>query len=468
MNYHGGLIFTLSLLLMAIISLHATYLIKKRRFLLFDPLNMFWAGFLVVYVMQSLELSTEISEKYTRDVIMQTLLWCAVSAVCVIAGYESGLGKRVSTYVPRMPSEPVRSRFLVIAAGIFLAAVLGIATKVSGAGGLDAWASVGRGGQVYAGLSPILNIIIQFELFLHYGAILLLFYAYMYPVPRFTKTLIWSAVIFTVLYFFYVGTRSRTIIMAAGILGATHLPRRKNPSLALVLPAVFAVLCVVPLLAAYRGHFTGLSFNLDKIDFNEAVEVATPNFLKSKDQVVQQESTPLSGQEINCTLAIFNLVPDKFDYNYGYPLLQIFTQPIPRGYWYGGKIYPMLESFTPIMAEANLSQAWNYTGRVPFLMGPAFGFVGYWWAAGGPIALILASFVTGILFRTLRNIYEREPGNKGDMMLMMMLAPLGFFEAASVPLFFLVNQPIQFIGIILAVRFSGTVTQNSTLIHEHN
>jgi hypothetical protein len=41
--------------LLAVIGAHVALLHSQRRWLLFDPLNMFWAGYLVVYVLQPIK-----------------------------------------------------------------------------------------------------------------------------------------------------------------------------------------------------------------------------------------------------------------------------------------------------------------------------------------------------------------------------------------------------------------------------
>lgn len=77
--------------------------------------------------------------------------------------------------------------------------------------------------------------------------------------------------------------------------------------------------------------------------------------------------------------------------------------------------------------------------RQLILAGPAFTFVGHWFAVGGAVALAVAGFVTGCFFRLIRNLYHRAPASQGDKILYFFLMPIGFNEAAATPLFWVFN-----------------------------
>jgi hypothetical protein len=54
------------------------------------------------------------------------------------------------------------------------------------------------------------------------------------------------------------------------------------------------------------------------------------------------------------------------------------------------------------------------------------------------------------MFRAIRYIYDRQPGNEGDVVLYASLVPLGFGEAAGEPLMFLFTLPFT-LGPLLIV-----------------
>jgi hypothetical protein len=147
------------------------------------------------------------------------------------------------------------------------------------------------------------------------------------------------------------------------------------------------------------------------------------------------------------------LTPDIVNYNCGYSLLELITRPIPRGLW-PGKRYPMIEALHPIMKQGKLSQRTVATGKGKLLVGPAFTFAGYWYAVGGPLVLMLAGFLTGCFFRVIRMVYDRSPGNEGDIVLYASLVMLGFYEAAATPLVWVFGLPSSLIPLLLAIMYS--------------
>jgi hypothetical protein len=92
-----------------------------------------------------------------------------------------------------------------------------------------------------------------------------------------------------------------------------------------------------------------------------------------------------------------------------------------------------------VLREAQLSQA---TVRgTDMLMGPAFTFIGHWFYVGGPIGLIFGGLLTGVLFRTIRTLYDRECRSEGGILIYVSLIGIGFSEAVSTPLAWLSSLP---------------------------
>jgi len=158
------------------------------------------------------------------------------------------------------------------------------------------------------------------------------------------------------------------------------------------------------------------------------------------------------GIEFNCVMTVIDLVPSHVPYNYGYPFLEIFTRWIPRAAW-PDKVYPGLEAVFPLLLLGGLSDVWVPTSKEPLLMGPAFTFVGHYWAMGGPLALVLAGLLTGVMFRMIRTLYERNPGSEGDVILYANLIIIGFTEAAATPFVWIYSLPLTMLPVVVLLRF---------------
>jgi hypothetical protein len=245
----------------------------------------------------------------------------------------------------------------------------------------------------------------------------------------------------------YLGTRSQMIHLAATSLAAYYLPLRKNPKWYLLAAGVVVLLVLVNFQGQYRGQFTNLSFNLDRIDMDDALDRSLPLNLGGGGK--KRAGDVSRGAEFNCVMTIVELVPDQVDYNLGYGHLEVFTRPIPRAVW-PTKIYPAMESVQGVLLKGGLAEKYVATSQRPLLMGPAFTFAGHWYYVGGPLALILAGFLTGVLLRLIRTIHDRVPDSEGDLLLFSQLFMIGFGEAATTPLNWLYSLPFT-MGILFVI-----------------
>lgn len=429
-----------------IVALHSWFLVKQRRWFAFDPLNTFWAGVLVCYVLQPLAHAATFVQWQGRDVVTATTWWIAVSLVPVAAGYNSRLGPQIGR---RIPHPPVRlhPRKLFLSSWVLIGlGLMGYVYQMASAGGLRAWASVARGGTDWARVSAYTAGLAKL---LPLGSILLLFHVEMHRVPRSRRVLSWALAWLIWLWFLYLGSRSRVIAQTAMMLSALYLPRRRQPRLAFLALGFVVLLVIVNFQVAYRGNFTNFSLNLGRVDWGELGNRILGDAAESPSS--SGETSVSRGIEFNCVMTTIKLVPSAIPYNYGYPLLELFTRWIPRAVW-PGKIYPGLEANFPIFHQGGLSQTWVKTSRRALLMGPALTFVGYWWAVGGPIALFLGGFLTGTMLRAIRTLYNRRPGSQGDLLLYNSLFLVGFTEAAATPLVWLYSVPFTLLPLVLVFR----------------
>jgi hypothetical protein len=155
--------------------------------------------------------------------------------------------------------------------------------------------------------------------------------------------------------------------------------------------------------------------------------------------------------DFNVAMAVIELVPARVPFNYGWGFVEFFTRPIPRSLW-PEKIYPGLESWQGVLREGDLTTAKAIGTEL--LMGPAFTFLAFYWYIFGPLALFAGGWGTGVLLRAIRTVYDREPGNQGDLIMYTCLISIGFNEAAATPFNWVYDLPLVVflpLGLLLAL-----------------
>jgi hypothetical protein len=443
------------LCVLAMIGAHAALLYAQGRWLLFDPLNMFWAGCLVVYVLQPVKYGDVFVVWYSSEIFDQTLLWIVCAAAAVIVGYESGLGRGAGRFLPHFPERLCPARTALAAVALLAAGLLGYSQLIASAGSLGAWLSVARGGTDWQAVSGYVAVLADL---LPIGVLLLLFHAELHRPALARRCASWVLGALLLLWFIYLGSRSRTIATLLLLLMACYLPRRRNPPLVLCAVAFLGLLLLVNFQTQYRENFTDVSFNYEDLDADNVWQKIAPSWLGG--DATQQIESVSRGIDFSATMAVVALVPEEVDYNYGYALLEFATRPIPRALW-ANKHYPYYEAVTPIMRSAGLSSNWVEHGAVPVLAGPAFTFVGHWYTVGGPLALLIAGLATGVFFRILRTLLDRQPWSEGGIIFYSTLPMLGFLEAAATPMFWIFTYPFLWAALLVILQFAGRRSRSS-------
>lgn len=426
---------------------HSWVLYQRRRFVVFDPLNFFWAGALVIYVIQPIQYYEQLIAWYGEGVILETLFWIAFGIAFVIIGYEARRGVRWGRKIPEMPQKLSPKGLFTVAFVLIVAGLYGWKLTFDSGGGLLKWAATSRGGSDYENLS---NYVTALAALVPVGVGLLLLHVEMHRANVLLRFFAWVLWLGLLIWMLYLGTRSRTIFLVVIALVAWFLPKRQNPPLWLLVPTFITLFIVTSFLAQYRGYFKDFSFNFDQIDWVEAAGDVLPGFLTDVD--TSRTKVGGKGLEFSCTAAVIDLVPEQVDYNYGYSQLEFFTRAIPHAWW-PEKRYPQYEAFTPIYEKGGLSGWWVPNTHVPILAGPSFGYVGHWYAVGGPLMLIVAGLFTGGYFRAIRSIYDRPGRNEGDLILYMVLIPIGFGDATGVPMWWIFSLPLTLIPLLTLVYF---------------
>ncbi len=439
----------------ALICIHTARLMYLKRWNAFDPLNAFWGGVIAVYVVQPLSYGSLYDSWHAQGVLERTCFWVVFAMCFVIAGYESRFGRLLTNKIPTMPARlhPLQMQWCAYAA--ILIGLMGYYYQVSSAGGFSEWAAVGRGGTDWKNVSSSLA---QFADLLPFGITILLFECELHYRTTAKRLFAWSLGGGMWLWLFYLGTRSRTIAFAGVLLAAYYIPRRRNPPLAVLAACALFLFVSSEFLGQYRYQFTDLSFNIHSEDIQGIQENVLPQWLGGRKDA--QKNSTSEGAEFNCVMAVVEVVPDVVPFDRGYALLEILTRPIPHVLW-PEKRYPHYESFTKIHEAAGIPGFHFETDYASLIAGPAFTFVGHWYRIGGPFALAFMGFLTGAFFRAIRGLYDRGCG-EADAILYMLMAPIGFGEAAATPLFFLFSLPYVLVPALLMFRIcQSTATRPS-------
>lgn len=450
-----------SIAIIILIGAHVLWRIRRGTFLMMDPLNMFWAGVIVCYVIQPMAYYEQLLEFQPTANIPGAMTWILAGLACVALGYESRIGTRISRLLPSGSMHLSCWRLRAFGLLLIFIGVVGYAYEVSTAGGLKAWLAAPRGGTDWEVASSYLA---SLSAILPLGVALILFSVEFRRDRAALRIFAWVAAFVMLMWFIYLGTRSRTILWVATMLSAYYLPKRSNPSLGIVLLLFPALLVGVNFLAENRTRFTDLSMNMSVDEAASQLEKAARDAMGFGEGGYRTDVQ--RGMEFNYVITAIELVPDAVPYTYGYNFLELLTRPIPRALW-ENKRYPAAEAFTPLLEAGGLSSTWVSTSIEPVLMGPAPTFAGFWWAVGGPLALLVGGFATGILLRTIRAIYDRHGGkNESDVIIYWSLLGIGFVEAVATPWSWMFSLPLVIIPLIIVVKLAGVRTPRARSVQD--
>jgi hypothetical protein len=425
----------LILLILAIFASFVLIEVARRRFFAFDPLMFFWAGLFASLVAEVVGSYDDYVFYYDETSVLWALGYTVIGLAFLHLGYHLGYGERWAMRVPTIAPKLMPNMLLLFSLLPMGLGLLGWALEISTAGSLQQWAAVARGGQKYAEESGYVNFMASLLLS---GASLLVVHVELHRRNFILKCLGWGMLVFLLIFFLYLGSRSRVIACVGVAFMAWAVPRRRNPSLLIAVPVFLMLNVVVNFQANYRNYFTNFSFNFDQIDWSQVPENVLPRFLTGATGRTRVASR---ASEFGMTVAVAWLVPDTVPYTYGREFLQLFTQPIPRALW-PDKSYPRGEAWSDIHQIAGTSSYWTPDIAKPYLAGPSPGYIASWVYNGGIVGLLIGGLLTGGWFRFVRTIYERSSNCEGFLIIYIILAPTGFGEPTTHPFIWLYSLPL--------------------------
>lgn len=445
--------------IVAVFFWHFRRLARTGRWTVFDPLNFFWAGVFVIYVIDALSNHDAYSLWYGESVVEDALMWTLFGVVFVHIGYHIKTGARFAGHLPELPEQLARAPFLWVGVIFTLVGVCGWILLIESAGGISSWAGASRGAVDWEITSGYLGTMADF---LYVGVFLLLLYAQLNPTGLMMRGLTWLLLGALLLFYVYLGSRSRTILLVLAALMAWNLPRGRSPSMLLLTPVFIALLLVTNFQAQYRDRFKDLSFNFEDIDWQDVPKDILPRFVLGSDSPVRVSG----GSEFSITATVISLVPEQVPYALGAEFLQFFTHPIPRAWW-PGKRYPKNESWTPIYMLGGASDYWVDHVEVPFLAGPAPGFTASWYYNGGALGLMIGGVLVGIMLRTCRGVLDRAKRSQSYFLIYFLVAPIGFGEAVSHPFGFIYSLPLLLLPLVALLYLIRKSAKERDAMQQH-
>jgi hypothetical protein len=428
--------------ILAVIALHILHQVRQGRWNIFDPLSTFWAAVAYFYVYMPVKTYSAYLAWREVGILEATLGYIFVGMTCVAIGYQMKFGANQAQVLPQVPARLNPARMQAVALVLCVLGGVSYYYQFRSAGGLDRWLSVARGGTDYKRLS---NYISTMSHFLTLGIFLFVLHVNLHRTSLAKKCVAWSLGALLWIWNVYLGSRSYTVGIACLLLVAYYLPRRRNPPVLLIATLCIGLFIITNFQRAYRGYFTDLSFNLDRIDMEVAYKRSVPSALGGGSETEPRDTS--RGQEFNCVMTVVELVPSRIPYNLGYGFLHIFTLWIPRVLW-PTKRYPLYEAYRDIYINGDLGA--SNTGINDVLAGPSFTFAGFWLSVGGPLALAVGGLLTGMLFRFLRSVYDRAPSSDGAILWLASMFPVGFGFLTGEPVLSLIHLfPLHILPCVL-------------------
>jgi len=387
-----------------------------RKWWFLDPINTFWPVFVLFGVVQAWYSRAGWLAVYGEATVYWTLSLYIIGGVCVCFGYRARPGPFIGRTLPVLRGREDRSRWFRIGVITLLLGLCAYAYVIRNAGGLEVFLSSSRLNVSNIDQLTIGAYVAYFVPLIPMGLMILLCTTFSDRRYVLTKRLVLGGMGAWTFWNVYAGTRSGFISAVVLLFGAVYGAKRRNPSPAVMIGALSAVVVIVGFITQYRGDFYGGHFNVEH-NSSQVLDRSIRMYTTA-----EGDSVPL-GSEFGMSLAVVEYVPSQVPYDLGYMLLELFTAPIPRGIW-PDKIYPSGKSWDQVHRVARTGSWINAAG---YLSGPAPGFVGKWFYMAGPLGVVIGGLWTGMFLQVVRTYTARYPGIAGTV-LAVNCAMLGFSE----------------------------------------
>ena len=404
---------------------------RRDRFIL-NPFHSFWAGYIYFSVAQPWLGLHVYNNRFGYENVTLALLLFSLSGFVVAVTENIRLPILLTQAIPVANRDKQKNILIISILMITLGAFLHY-SMIKAYGGFESYFFRSAIRKLEIDIPKIYNTGQDLIVF---GCVVLIIYARSTKNTLLTILMIFALSIITIFYI-YVGSRSRMLVIAVACLGAFYGTKYKNPRLIALLAGTFLLAFTIGFIGAYRNQFSDASFNIYE-ESGSDILYNSFGFLSagSGDGISVNE-------DFGMAAAVIRYVPSEVNYDYGRMFSQMFLQWIPRAIW-AGKYYPEGEAWSRFHAVAQTSTWVNDSG---LLSGPAPTLVGKYFYNFGILGVIFGSFLTGILIKiTWRFVLLQPPLTR--TVAMTLCFGVGFSE---------LNNPIYWItfwlpsaGILLA------------------
>lgn len=410
----------------------------------FRPISFYLYGFLVIYYLEFGAGFPYYIKNYGLESVILLDLSILYFLIFLFFGFERRITK-IDLLIRRKFSVDIALTAIEkIALVIFVTGLLFWYLIITSSGGLLKWASESRGAvnwELISGYYLTLTWLLPFGLLLLYHSSELLKRTFIY------RLFIFGLLFSTLIFYLYLGSRSGVLIIGGGFLIVKSFSTGRIRFLFYLTFGALLIYFASNFIAAFRGGFYNLSFDLSGFSENEillyTLGVLKPGFLLNERDIAS---------ELNISFLTLEYFPSKISHNYGYEFLQLFTNVVPSSIW-PEKPYPRGESWSEFYSLTSLSNWYVSWVANPFYAGPAPGAIATWYASSGFIGLPLGGFVTGYYLKLLDNFFILTRKYQSNFLFFLIISPSLFFDSVQHPFQFVYNSVVVFVVVYLAYKF---------------
>lgn len=420
---------------LAILLLYPAILaLYKKNVDVFEPIYLWLLMYGFLYLAKPIvQLINGYGFKYGGEYLNESLLLAMLGLICFYLGYYSNWGKRIAARLPIIKSEISSKKLFWIAWVFILLGFWGLNYYIQISGGWRVfWQKPhGLGGMAFKSTAYIyelpelmvIGFILIYEIFIHRKII----------EEKATKIknilgLVMAAIGGVGIYTIIWGSRtySSWIIISAVVL--YFLKKQTRPKLKTALIAIFAIFVLLSFIPIYRQymHFGSNWSEISKdLNFRKISSVAF---------------NPID--EFSSYIAEIALVPEAIPYDKFNLYLRTFTHPIPRMIWPS--------------KPALFNRQWDdFLSKSGLEWGAAESMLGDFYAQLGIFGIIIGTFFSGILWKTIYSYFRRAPENRSVALIYAVMLPNMFtYVAQSALIGFLKWTPYMVPSTIIALILS--------------
>lgn len=375
----------------------------NKKFDPFEPIYLWIVVYSFLYLTKPLvQIFTGQPFSYGEEFLNVALLLGILGIIFFYLGYYGGFGRKIVSYIPIIKSE-ISSKKISITAWTFI--VIGFLGfnygYVQPAGGWQTFWSKPHGLAAKLGSSSayiwesselmVIGFILIYEIFVHK----ILIKKISVKIRDIIVLLIASIGGIGILTITW-GSRTFYSWIGLAMILIYFLKKATKPKLKTVIIVILALFLILTFIPLYRNYFyIGSEFS---------------NFIKDINFKRFLSSAVNPGDEFNAYLAEVALVPDSIPYDNFALYYQVPLYVVPRIVW---PDKPTL-----------LNRQWNsFLSKSGMEAGAAESILGDFYAQRGIFGIIIGTFLSGILWRTIYEYLKKAPQNRSSIIIYAILYP---------------------------------------------